>query len=173
MYRLRFWISAAFFAFCIAFGSCFIENLSPLLAKQAVAESQKFSHEKKLSLIRQLIKIRVQNDQLLKKKYEGKDVPKVDDFPEIVLMGLPEGTIVSIVETFWMMKGQTNASDKEILEAIERHRKTLFPESGSMPSPLTLSNYIKYRLVVEHPHGVPISNEFVDDAIEAANKAYQ
>ena len=102
MYRLRVWISWAVFASGIAFGFCFFENLSPLLAKQAVAESQKFSHEKKTRLIRQLIKIRVENDQLLKKKYEGKDVPKVDDFPEIVLMGLPEGTIVSIVETFWM-----------------------------------------------------------------------
>ena len=173
MYRLSFSISSACFVFGIALGFCFLENFSPLLVRQAAAESRKFSHEKKLSLIKQLVKIRVQNDQVLKKKYEGKDVPKVHDFPEIVLMGLPEGTIVSIVETFWMMKGQTSASDKEILEAIERHRKILFPESGSMPSPLTLSNYIKYRLIVEHSHSVPISNKFIDDAIETANKAYQ
>jgi len=88
-------------------------------------------------------------------------------------MGLPEGTIVSIVETFWVMKSQTNASDKEILEAIERHRKTLFPESDSVPSPLTLSNYIKHRLNVEHLHGVPISNKFVDECIRKANEAYR
>ena len=172
-YRSKFWISLVLFAFGISSVFCFFENLFPLLAKHAVAQSQKFSHEKKLALIRQLVKIRVQNDQLLKKKYEGKNVPKVDDFPEIILLGLPEGTIVSIVETFWMMKGQTNASDREILEAIERHRKTLFPESGPMPSPLTLSNYFKYRLIVEHSHGASISDKFIDDAIEVASKAYQ
>ena len=69
-------------------------------------------------------------------------------------MGLPEATIVSIVETYWMMEHQTKFSDKEILEAIERHRQILFPESGPMSSPLTLSNYIKYRLHIEHSHGV-------------------
>jgi hypothetical protein len=125
----------------------------------------------KLSIIRQLIKIRLQNDQLLQKKYEGKSVPNVDDLPEIVLMGLPEGTIVSIVETFWTMKRQTNASDNEILETIERHRRTLFPELGPMPSPLTLPNYIKYRLNIEHSHGVSISDKFIENAIEIANKA--
>jgi hypothetical protein len=88
-------------------------------------------------------------------------------------MGLPEATIVTIVESYCMMKDMTTKSDKEILESIERHRKILFPESGPMPSPLTLSNYIKYRLNIEHSHGVPISNKFIDDAIEAANKVYR
>jgi len=173
MHKLTFWIIVIVISFGMAFQFGISGNLAPLVAMQAVAESQKFNHEKKLSLIRQLIKIRVQNDQLLKNKYEGKNVPKVDDFPEIVLMGLPEGTIVSIVETFWMMKSQTNASDKEILDAIERHRKTLFPESGQMPSSLTLSNYIKYRLNIEHSQGVPISNEFIDECIRKANEAYR
>jgi len=173
MHKLRFWIIALVISFGIAFQFGISANLAPLLTIQAIAESEKFNHEKKLSLIRQLVKIRVQNDQLLKKKYEGRNVPRVDDFPEMVLMGLPEGTIVSIVETFWMMKSQTNASDKAMLEAIERHRKTLFPESGRMPSPLTLSNYIKYRLNIEHSQGVPISNEFIDECIKKANAAYR
>jgi len=173
MYTLRFLIGSAFLVFGIAFDFGFFEHLFPLRTEQAVAESQKFSHEKKLSLIRQLIKIRVQNDPLLKKKYEGKNVPEVYDFPEIVIMGLPEATIVTIVESYWMMKDMTTKSDKEILEAIERHRKTLFPESGPMPSLLTLSNYIKYRLNLEHSHGVPISSEFIDECIKKANEAYR
>jgi hypothetical protein len=169
MHKLRFRIGSA----VIAFGFGIFLNLVPLMTKQAVPESQKFSHEKKLSLMRQLIKIRVQNDELLKKKYEGENVPKVYDFPEIVIMGLPEATIVTIVESYWMMKDMTTKTDKEIFESIERHRKILFPESGPMPSPLTLSNYIKYRLNIEHSHGVPISNKFIEDAIEMANKAYR
>ena len=169
MRKLRFWTGSA----VIAFGFGIFLNLLPLMTKQAVPESQKFSHEKKLSLIRQLIKIRFQNDELLKKKYEGKNVPKVYDFPEIVIMGLPEATIVTIVESYWMMKDMTTRSDKEILESIERHRKTLFPESRPMPAPLTLSNYIKYRLNIEHSHGIPISNEFIDECIKKANEAYR
>jgi hypothetical protein len=173
MHKLRFRIIVLVISLGIAFRFGISGNFAPLGIKQAIAESEKFNHEKKLSLIRQLVKIRVQNDQLLKKKYEGKDVPKVDDFPEVVLIGLPEGTIVSIVETFWMMKNQTNFSDKEILETIERHRKTLYPESGHMPSPLSLSNYIKYRLNIEHSQGVPISDEFIDECVKKANEAYR
>ena len=44
----------------------------------------------------------------------------------------------------------------------------MFGDAGIMPSPLTLSTYIKYRLSLEHSHGIPISDEFVDEAIEEA-----
>jgi hypothetical protein len=172
MYELRFWIALTIITLGIAFGFSSPDNLLPLKTKQAVAESQKFNHEKKVSLIRQLIKIRVQSDPILKKKYEGRNVPSIDELPEMVLLGLPEATIVSIVESYWMYKDMSTKSDKEILEAIERHRKKLFPESGPMPSPLTLSNYIKYRLNLEHSQGVPISNEFINDSIKKANEAY-
>jgi len=172
MNKLRFLVASVVITFGIAFGFGIFHNLAPLITNQAVAESQKFSHEKKINLIRQLIKTRVQNDQLLKKKYEGKNVPEVCDFPEIVIMGSPEATIVTIVESYWMMKDMTTKSDKEILESIERHRKRIYPESGPMPSPLTLSNYIKYRLNIEHSHGFPISNEFIDECIKKANEAY-
>jgi hypothetical protein len=126
-----------------------------------------------LSIIRQLIKFRLRDDRLLQKTYEVKSFPNVDDLPEIVLMGLPEGTIVSNSRNVLEMKSQTNASDNDILETIDRHRKRLFSESGPMPSPLTLPNYIKYRLNIEHSHDVPISDKFIHDAIEIANKAYR
>lgn len=173
MYTLRFFVGSAVCIFGICFGFGVFENLFPSITKEAIAESQKFSQTKKFTLIKQLAKIRIQNDQILKKKYQGRDVPSLDDLPEIVLLGLPEGTIISIVESYWMMKAMTTKSDKEILEAIEHYRKTLFPESGRMPSPLTLSSYIKYRLNVEHSHGVPISNEFIEDCIKKANEAYR
>ena len=140
---------------------------------QLLEQSQKFSHDKKINLIISLAKKRIYSDPFLKQRYEEDKMERIERLPEILLMGLPEGTIVSIVETYWLMKHQTKASEREILEAIERHRQTLFPESGPMPSHLTLSNYIKYRLYIEHSHGVPISNKFIEDAIEAANKAYR
>lgn len=124
-------------------------------------------------MIISLAKKRIYSDPFLKQRYEEDNIERIEKWPEILLMSIPEATIVSIVETYWIMKHQTKVSDRKILEAIERHRKTLSPESGPMPSPLTLPNYIKYRLEVEISYGVPISNEFIDDAIEAANKAYR
>jgi hypothetical protein len=62
-------------------------------------------------------------------------------------------------------------SDQEIFEAIEAHR-SMFDDKGIMPSPLTLSSYIKYRLEVEHSHGVPISSEFIDEAIDIASGVF-
>ena len=94
----------------------------------------------------------------------------INSLSESVLMGLPEATIVTIVETYWQLKGQ-GVSEEEILEKIENHRASL-GDSGTLPSQLTLSNYIKYRLKLEHSQGAPISSAFIDEAIQEANEAF-
>lgn len=119
----------------------------------------------KEELIKNLVRKRVQNDPI------AKMLGEVDELSELELLGLPEATIVTIVETYCMTKRQTNLHDEEIFEAIEAHRSML-GDSGKMPSPLTLSSYIKYRLGLEHSHGAPISNKFVDEAIEEAKKFF-
>lgn len=173
MHTLKFSISLALFALGITFGLGFFKNLFHSPEGNGFAESQKFSTDKKIHLIKQLAKKRVQNDPVLKEKYRGKNVPKIDDLPEMMLMGLPEGTIVSIVEVYWMMRNQAKGSDKEIFQAIESHRAPLSSEKTTMPSPLTLSNYVKYRLKIDHSDGVPISDKIIETAIEEANKAYR
>lgn len=154
----------------ILFLLCFCGILS---FAQASGQTQDFSNDKKINLIRHLVKKRIQNEPLLKKLYNTDKVPRVENFPEIVLMELPEGTIVTIVEMYWIMKNQTEASDKEIFDAIENYRKIFFSGSGDMPIPLTLSNYIKYRLKTEYSEVVLISNKFIEEAIEEANKLYR
>lgn len=138
-----------------------------------VSKESSFKLNKKIELMRQILKKRIENDLSLIEKYRERPVPKVDDLPEIVLMGLPEGTIVSIVETYWVLKKKTMATDQEIFEAIEKHRSILFPKSTISQLPLTLSSYIKYRLSIEHAQGFPLSNEFVDEAIDVANRSYR
>lgn len=152
---------------------CLLCLFDTIVHAQLVGQPQKFSHEKKINLIISLAKKRIYSDPFLKQRYEEDNIEKIEKWPEILLMSIPEANIVSIVETYWMMKHQTKDSDRKILDAIEQHRKTFFPESGPMPSPLTLSNYIKYRLNIELSHGVPISNEFIDQAIKEANEAYR
>jgi hypothetical protein len=119
----------------------------------------------KEDLIKNLVRKRIQNDPI------AKMLGNVDDLPDSVLMGLPEATIVTIVETYCVMKQQANLPDEVILEAIEAHRST-FGDTGTIPSLPTLSSYIKYRLSLEHPHGASISNTFVDKAIDEAKKFF-
>ena len=118
----------------------------------------------KIELIRNLAKKRVQNDPI------ASMLGDIDSFSETILMGLPEATIVTIVETYWQLKNQ-GLSDKEILEAIENHRAS-FGGVGTLPSQLTLSNYIKYRVRLEHSPSAPISDNFIDEAIKEATGAF-
>lgn len=129
--------------------------------------------DKAYNLIRALLKQRIYSDPLLKEEYTSGNVPKVENLREIVLLGLPEGTIVTIVETYFAKKKDSSSSDEVILYSIEKHRKILFPESGVMPTPLTLSHYIKYRLKIEHSQGVGITNDFVNMAIKRAVEVFR
>jgi hypothetical protein len=118
----------------------------------------------KMELIRNLAKKRIHNDPNL-------SMPEnVNSLSEYMLMGLPEATIVTIVETYWQLNNQ-GLSEKEILETIENHRAS-FGDVGTLPSQLTLFNYIKYRLRLEHSHGAPISDNFIEEAIKEATEAF-
>lgn len=123
---------------------------------------------KKAKLIKKLIKERTESDPSLVVKGYHKSM--VDSLSDLQLIGMPEATIVTVVET-WAMLYNKGVLEDEIFKRIEAHRATL-AGSGEMPSPLTLSNYIKYRIDLEHQHGVPISNDFIDYAIDAAKRAF-
>ena len=154
---------------------CFLIMLPILLGSlaysRASAQNSDLSKDNKYNLIRSLVKKRIYSDPSLRDKYISGTVPRVESFPDVVLIGLPEGTIVTIVETYLIMKRESSASNGVIFNAIENHRKTLFPESGRMPNPLTLSNYIKYRLEIEHSHGVGLSDTLIMEAINESINA--
>jgi len=90
----------------------------------------------------------------------------IDDLSDTMILGLPEATIVYIVDTYQLLRKQ-RSSENDALEAIENHRASL-GDSGTLPSPLTLQNYIKYRLKIEHSGGAPISQDFINKAIKEA-----
>ena len=118
----------------------------------------------KIELIRNLAKKRVQNDPI------ASMLGDIDNLSEVMLMGLPEATIVTIVET-WAILRKQGMGEEEILKRIEAHRAS-FGDHGDLPKPLTLKNYIKYRLNLEHGHGAPISEKFIDYAIKAAKQVF-
>ena len=121
----------------------------------------------KIELIINLAKMRFQNDPIAE---VFSVVEYIDSLPDTKLMGLPEATIVTIVETYWQLRNQ-GLSDKEIFEAIENHRAII--GTGTIPSPLTLSTYIKYRVGLEHSGIAPISETFIDEAIKEATAHYK
>ena len=125
----------------------------------------------KKALIKNLIKYRVQNDSILASKYPKEfNEEMVNSLSGFKLLGFPEATIVTIVET-WSNLSKKGVPEDEIFFKIERHRSRLF-FGGQLPSPLSLETYIKYRLNVEHSTGVPIADKFVTAAIQAAKRAY-
>lgn len=122
----------------------------------------------KSSLIRNLVRLRVRNDPMAAAMGFGEEM--ADSLSSFQLAGLPEGTLVAIVET-WSILHKRGAENGDIFSRIEAHRSRMFPR-GEMPTPLNLLNYIKYRVELEHSEGAPISEQFIDRAIELTRKAY-
>lgn len=122
------------------------------------------TNAEKIELIKTLAKKRVQNDPI------ASMLGDIDELSKTMLMGLPEATIVTIVETWAILKIQ-GVREEDILKRIEAHRAS-FGDYGDLPKPLTLENYIKYRLDLEHRHGAHISEEFIDYAIEVAKQQF-
>ena len=104
----------------------------------------------------------------VKKKITGDpsaplSISDVDSMPEEILMGLPESTAFWIVENYWLHKKQ-GFGDKDTFQAIENHRSNLGEESGILPTPLNLENYVKYRVKLEHQDGSP-NDKLIEEAI--------
>ena len=62
------------------------------------------------------------------------------------LMGLPEATVVTCVETFFKLRNKVG--DEAAIFQIEAHRSRMGSEM--IPAELTLVNYLLYRLEIEH-----------------------
>src|SRR5205809_975029 len=99
----------------------------------------------KFDLIRHLIKERVREDPGA--EAIGITPKMVDQQSDDVLIGTPEGTVVTIVETYHSLR-DSGASLVEALVAIEQHRNQFI--SGRMPISASLSTYISYRVRLEH-----------------------
>lgn len=121
----------------------------------------------KEDLIRDLAKERLRSD--LAAQAWGISADMIDSLGTMELMGIPEATIVTIVETY-ALSLRSGAPESAILEHIENHRSQI--GSGTLPQPLNLDSYVRYRLDIEHSHGAPISAEFISEAIAICKKRY-
>jgi hypothetical protein len=122
----------------------------------------------KNALIKDLVRLRIRHDPMAAQM--GFDESMVDSLSGLQLVGLPEATIATIVET-WSILRKRGMSDAEIFQRIDNHRSKAFP-CAEIPSAITLTDYVQYRVCLEHSHGAPIDSLFVDAAVEVAKRAY-
>lgn len=117
-----------------------------------------FGLSKKLELVRNLTRQRVKLDPLAASS--GFTPAMVDELTDAQLMGLPEATIATIVETYadQTRRGATPALALQRIEAFRAPKMG----GGRLPDPLNLETYCAYRLAIEHSHGAPISVEIID-----------
>jgi hypothetical protein len=121
----------------------------------------------KNDLIKKLAKDRINTDPMAESM--GFNESMIDSLGTMELMGIPEAAIVTIVETY-VLSLKSGAPEEAILNHIENHRSQL--GTGTMPVPLNLESYIKYRIEIEHGHGAPISEQFILKAISVAREQY-
>lgn len=120
-----------------------------------------YSTDTNKSLINELVQLRIRS-------HPG-DVPMgftqalIDRLSLQQLSGIPENIITVLVKT-WMKLQETGMDDEEILLGIEKQRSRHLG-SGTLPVPLNLASYIKYRLELEHKCMHPLTESYIDDAI--------
>lgn len=129
----------------------------------------------KVDLIRSLAKKRLTGDVLA--SAAGATPEVIDKLTPEAVFGLPEGTIVAIVEA-WAQGRSKRMPERQIFEIIEAHRAAAFqriegPRSmvaqGQFPTSPTLNSYVRYRVDLEYGRtSAPISAAHMQDCLREA-----
>ena len=122
----------------------------------------------KFDLIRDLIKTRLREDP--NAAAMGAPPEMVDQQPDEVLIGTPEATVVTILETYHSLRDK-GASMAEALITIEQHRNQFI--SGRLPRIASLSDYIIYRVQLEHADGPKLPRGAISRAMIEGTKFYK
>ena len=126
-----------------------------------------FGGETKESLIRGLAKQRLVGNA--EAEAFGATPAAIDMLPLEMLAGLPEATIVSIVEA-WSQGRSQQIPDGATFQFIEAHRS--MAAEGEMPSSPTLGSYVKYRVNLEYAEVAPVSPAHIEHCIRVATKFF-
>jgi hypothetical protein len=134
------------------------------LRSQSRASGFGHDHAPRAELIRALARKR-----LLEHGAPPAALRELQDLPDDLLDGLPEGTILVCAESFVALTSQ-GLTEEQAFEAIEQLRSQFKPGRG-LPQHLTLATYIRYRLNLEGVPGPPIADEYIAEASEYALRA--
>jgi len=113
----------------------------------------------KQKIIRELAILRIEKSAMFK-GFENQIISEIMNMPDDLLTSLPEGSIVTIIETYLNLQSQGKSegmSEKDIIKYIDVVRSAnlalisgdstqLDNDSNNLPSNITLDNYIRYRI---------------------------
>ncbi|MCA9287204.1 MAG: hypothetical protein KDA05_01385 [Phycisphaerales bacterium] len=116
----------------------------------------------KEQLLRRLLRARVARDPSARAMGQGPEF--ADSVNSLVLMGLPEGTIVACVESWAQLKKQ-GLSEPAIAQRIAAVR-------GGSPSGDSVADVIRDCVLREHGHSGFLPADHVDWCIEQARASY-
>lgn len=122
------------------------------------------SPPKKDMVIREILRFRIQTDPA--SSLMGLEPGLADKIPREQLYGLPEASIVTIVESYvQLVKAGTDV--KQAIERIDSFRTEKFGGSGT-PERSNVFDYIIARIARDHPEGGLLTEDFVDKAVSVA-----
>ena len=127
-----------------------------------------FKKKSKTEFIKELIQFRIDTDDALK-TYENYDRNCLDTVDEVSLLGMPEASIVWIVEAY-VLSLKAGATARQIFDLLESVRSQ--NGFGQMPEVLNLNSYVKYRIEIEHQFGSRISDYYIQRAIDLSMKYF-
>ena len=115
-----------------------------------------FGGKRKLALIRELLEQRMRNSGFDDMEYRL----NLKELSNIQLIGTPEGTLVTIVDTVVKLQ-RKGMLVRQALTSIENHRRRIGSEPATFEKILAISSgpdagisvplYCKYRMDIEHP----------------------
>ncbi len=99
------------------------------------------------------------------------------DAPVDVLMaGSPEGTILGVVEQFYLMQDQGMTEEFSVKTLNEMHAAMVSIVGENLPQmghAATLLQYLRHIVDTLHGHGLPISDSYLIDAIQEIKSHYR
>jgi len=139
--NLSWWLYFLFGGFLLIFVLLLKDRLLPKPNKQKI--------------IRELAILRIKKSAMFR-GFENQFISEIMNMPDDLLTSLPEGSIVTIIETYLNLQSE-GMPEKEIIKHIDVVRSTnlamisgdpaqLNGGSKNLPSKLTIDNYIRYRI---------------------------
>ena len=95
---------------------------------------------------------------------------------ELLMQGMPEATVLSIVEQFYTLRDQGATDEFAVKTLNEMHASLLSMAGEDLPKlghAATLYQYARHVTTVLHGHGLGYADEFLIDAIQQVKDFYK
>jgi len=99
----------------------------------------------------------------------------VEDLDDMILMNLPEASILRLVEQYTTAREQ-GADDETIIPFLSQSHAMALSQAGQdlpmVSEPYTLPNYLRHFIDYVHPQGAPVSDDFIRVGIQKVREFY-